>query len=546
MRLDTKSVDGLRGLAALHVACGHMLFFSREPNVDLVGGTSMGLFFIISGFVMILGYGQRKYKDNDGMICDWCCCCCDSLQCCATREQQQSEEEDGSISFPTKSFLCKRFARVAPMYYLTSLIAIPLWFMGPVKLVTFILTVALTFCFATSWVVVVLPLNGVLWTVSTMFFFYLCYPCLIPRLQKLKSADECRTLAFRMYWLQILICVVVLILFSGVDGGLAYWMWRAFPPNRLPVFVMGCCAGLVALRSEQDDAGSQQMRLPQQQLVEPQSDLARPLCFKHNDTVTPAIVFMSIVIMGTLFSILRLEVLSFLVRLLGEAILPILFYDWIIALSRSVATSSSSEGDTTTSLPPPVYSSVEKLFRSKPLQFLGHISMSFYVVHLLVLAYVGWIIRAASITHVEDTTDIGDDPAIPGWAIPIVFVISLFIGWIATEFVEIPAQRFLVRLFAGSTITTTLSTDRGDGRRAVEMEGGEVRGRQWHGQWESLGSGEGDEGAEGDEGSGGSSSSAAEPIPVTVSAVSSPMQQYGGVWCVAEKGERSPELDNYY
>lgn len=48
--IDTSALDGLRGVAALHVAVGH--YSGENFDTDLVGGQAMGLFYILSGFVM--------------------------------------------------------------------------------------------------------------------------------------------------------------------------------------------------------------------------------------------------------------------------------------------------------------------------------------------------------------------------------------------------------------------------------------------------------------------------------------------------------------
>ena len=51
----------MRGLAALHVAVDHM-FVSSRFQVDPAGGIAMPFFFVLSGFVMTLGYGQTTYS----------------------------------------------------------------------------------------------------------------------------------------------------------------------------------------------------------------------------------------------------------------------------------------------------------------------------------------------------------------------------------------------------------------------------------------------------------------------------------------------------
>ena len=129
----------------------------------------MGLFFLISGVVMVLGYGQKKYDNAGGMPCETCCCssflacgCCAPTSLVNEHDQDQdlldqalavtlqpsnetvpaskayaladsnetttAQAEEVEVKpFPSKEFLIKRFARLGPVYYLTSALAIPLW-----------------------------------------------------------------------------------------------------------------------------------------------------------------------------------------------------------------------------------------------------------------------------------------------------------------------------------------------------------------------------------------------------------------------------------
>lgn len=69
-RLDTKGIDGLRGIAALGIGiCAHYYFWLPEENYPLLNaltswvwfhaGYLVDLFFVISGFVMALAYRDR-------------------------------------------------------------------------------------------------------------------------------------------------------------------------------------------------------------------------------------------------------------------------------------------------------------------------------------------------------------------------------------------------------------------------------------------------------------------------------------------------------
>eukprot|EP01050_Picozoa_sp_SAG11_P007785 SAG11_NODE_659_length_7895_cov_18.189969_13_plen_135_part_00 len=47
-RVKTEALTGVRGLAAFHVAAGHMFSFSTL-RVDLIGGAAMPFFYLLSG-----------------------------------------------------------------------------------------------------------------------------------------------------------------------------------------------------------------------------------------------------------------------------------------------------------------------------------------------------------------------------------------------------------------------------------------------------------------------------------------------------------------
>ena len=48
----------------MQVALGHMTAGSNM-RLDLLGGAAMPFFYLLSGFVMTLGYGQTRYADAE-------------------------------------------------------------------------------------------------------------------------------------------------------------------------------------------------------------------------------------------------------------------------------------------------------------------------------------------------------------------------------------------------------------------------------------------------------------------------------------------------
>ena len=56
-KIDTKALTGLRGIVALHIAISHYSGFGL--GVDLLGGPSLALFYILSGYIMTIGYASK-------------------------------------------------------------------------------------------------------------------------------------------------------------------------------------------------------------------------------------------------------------------------------------------------------------------------------------------------------------------------------------------------------------------------------------------------------------------------------------------------------
>ena len=282
-RLDTKALTGLRGFAAFHVMIGHYFVFG-ELRQDLLGGQAMGLFYVLSGFVMYLGYASVPVADPTGggtWLAKLCCCigCCDA--CCAPNTRQL----DQGKPFSAKAFYIKRFARLAPTYYLTNAVALVLIFLFAKEKAGDIRSLPwrgpMTVLGITSWAPLFqFPLNGVTWTISTLMAFYVLFPFLAPRLQRsvppgqvcdvracvMLSSVRCscvcdgavlpgqeRVAAICMFLLSAFWSTILGMMFGGVKSleYLFYWFPRGFPLCRLPVFVMGMLAAKMLLGEKQ-------------------------------------------------------------------------------------------------------------------------------------------------------------------------------------------------------------------------------------------------------------------------------------------------------
>jgi len=166
--VDTTSLNGLRGVAAVWVMIFHCVVYSAFP-VDLQGSSIMPLFFVLSGFSMQLAYGDYFSNDDDGD-----CCCGNS-------------KDDDRYS----RFIQNRLARTYPVYFMTTLFAVPLWWAGyygagtvygfATSAVASLLLLSTAVCFVFG-----VPLDGPGWTVCTLFIMWLFFPYSARR-----ARDEC-------------------------------------------------------------------------------------------------------------------------------------------------------------------------------------------------------------------------------------------------------------------------------------------------------------------------------------------------------------------
>ena len=484
-----------------------------------MGGASMGLFFMISGFVLTLGYGQEDYVNTDGMLCEACCCnICDSFYCCIPSPSLPSyfsypsssstitsttTESSPTKSFPTRDFLYKRCVRLGPLYYLSNLIMIPIWFLIYPNLVAFIITTISSMFLLTSWIGIT-PLNGALWSISTMVFFYLCFPCLLVRLQRMTKVIDYYYISRKMYCIQILIFIIFFIFFLLKLPIDSYQTWRQYPPSRLPLFVMGMCLGLILINRQNnnnahdnsnnsivtnttsaridnannsfDDVNVDDNAIRVNRIISLEENISipyiafiRPFIFASNDPTTPAIIFITTIFIGIIVSQLN-STIAIIIRIFSELTYPILYFDWILimtnphrnlsTLSSSVSSPSLSDGidnSNDNNNDNDKYSFFEKCLRSRFFQFMGRISMCFYMIHSIVIDYTGVIvhyIRTGKI--IWDSNLKNGIGKIPSSTIPLVLIISVFLGWLLTDYFELPIQAWLLKNNSSSRARTTI------------------------------------------------------------------------------------------
>lgn len=229
------ALTGLRFLAALHVVLFHfgtpcLKGVAPEWMVQVMasGYASVGVFFLLSGFVLAYNYVDTA----------------------------------GGMQTPARAFWSARVARVYPVFLLMFLLsAVPTAQgslaanSGPVaaaKLTTAGLTVLMLL---QSWVPkLALYWNPPSWSVSVEAFFYAVFPALAGRLERFRGARMTAALV-GVWLLGLLPPVLYLVLrpdgpgtLDAASGGMWLTVVKFNPLMRLPEFLLGVLLGLVFVR----------------------------------------------------------------------------------------------------------------------------------------------------------------------------------------------------------------------------------------------------------------------------------------------------------
>lgn len=368
-----KAHTGIRGLLASYIVLFHVVAFSTEWNLH--GSALMPVFFLLAGYSLAIVYGQEQ------------------------------------TSFNLKRYYCNRFSRIAPLYYATMLMALPLAIFGHGWVSTSdIASVFATNLFAMQMWTSYPPLSfvGPAWTISTLAFFYLVFPWLL----RWHQAQSTRSLS---RWITTM-AVVQAVVFFGLSAAIgpedvwwAFWASHAWPISRLPVFDMGLVAGLLVLRQsgpERDHA----VRV---------MGVSLDQTHRWGRRVDWYAGTFALFVIG-------LSALQIVVKfdLLGswwmQGVFPYALLVIIVGLS---VTGQEANPYTQRFLSWPVF------------LFLGRISLALYLIHEPVIQYVAWAAR-------PDQAWSFDMP-MPVWGIAIVVPLSLVLATLLERVIETPVRNFL-------------------------------------------------------------------------------------------------------
>ena len=229
------SLTSLRFFAALHVFCFHLVAFriltgrSLFCNVASIGYVGVGLFFVLSGFILVYTYAGREVTAAE--------------------------------------FWRARFARIYPAYAFSLLVTLP-WFLyavfhtrwafipWPVEHLKLGMLLQITLLHA--WVPpAALMWNTVSWSLSVEAFFYLLFPYLLKSFARLSATRL--VLVGVLWWLASLGITTVYTMANpdrvaqiNSENYSAFWLSvvKFNPLVRLPEFLLGMTCGFYFLRAQ--------------------------------------------------------------------------------------------------------------------------------------------------------------------------------------------------------------------------------------------------------------------------------------------------------
>ena len=148
---------------------------SSNLHVNVIGSFEMPVFFLLSGYSLALTYGRTKYESN-------------TRSCCTSPIEGG---EDKRVLFKTFNFYRNRFARTMPVYYISNFVlGLSAYFFAfgtrafsNVNAMWMFVASVINSLFPVGMILpgMMMPMVAPGWAISTLWFFYIVFPFLLPR-----------------------------------------------------------------------------------------------------------------------------------------------------------------------------------------------------------------------------------------------------------------------------------------------------------------------------------------------------------------------------
>jgi len=485
-RVHSAAFDCIRGFGALQVSLGHFfssyVYYHEAGGIELGGGNAVIMFFLMSGFVMQVGYAGKGPADG---------ACCGGMA-------------SGCGGAFAREFWARRVARIGPVYWLSVLLFLPIAIKQCIPMLTEIpdggydpvtykpttvslpewkvgldvtLRIVLTLLFMQTWAGFAI-INGPLWSVVSQFELYALFPALTDRMHRTRSGM--RLAIEGIFWWQLYFWYYLFRanfpiglqgfahpsgtpvgdLWSHLLGGnlgdimdaltgstagnlpgveMGYLASHFSPLAKIPLFLLGMMFGSQAL------INSAYTKTPSSQRA-------------WNAAADAVTVFLAgyTVVQGTAHIYWGANA-GFATRVIGELTLPLAYSFWLFALSQAPESLSY------------------RVFCWKPFRLLGDWSFAIYCLQWPVFTYFSWAFCASTQPgwdfnaglappldlNVTDPNAVADfylqeacvlpagELSLPQWAVIPVFAIIILISQIAFYGLETPARARLYKLLMG-------------------------------------------------------------------------------------------------
>jgi len=401
LRVPSGAFGAVRAIGALQVAVGHFFTFVCRgyPGLEVGGGNAVLIFLLMSGFVMQVGYaGKGPAKANPDL---W------------------------------GTFLKRRIARVAPLYWASVLISVPvtlaqLGVIGPPTAYTadpvwLYFSLGATLVGVQCWAPIFYSFNGPLWTVSAQVLFYPNFPRWMDGMHSARGAGRVWQEGAAWWGLHFVGFVGVLLLTGD------YLVAHTVAWTKLPLFLMGMMAGSLALTNLGSNEGA---GLSHAQRVSWGNTLGFLTCLLFAYTLLQwCAIFVS-------------PGLGFLTRIAAEAFMPPVYGTWLLALTQA-----------------PMDHWVILALDKKWLHVAGDWSFAFYVFHWPLMFYYSWAVLGDAFWtdfrgHAESSdVDLVYPPLLPAWHLVPLMLIWVLAAAAGYHLVEVPTRTAFFDALMGGRVS---------------------------------------------------------------------------------------------